>query len=337
VTEGQGAPAPNDTPAGDEAETDQTAEGVEPPPRAGNRRRKRLAEVVAEESSLSGSTELIKANDYHHRVVLDGPGLTSEGGPATTIVDLVHRVVEALKELMPTAIPHLKIVRGFASIQIDFYAPQEEIAAAEARRQRLVDDEDDEDPGPMAWPDTSLAVAALARVVAEDDARAAARTARRISQGAANEIRELALSLRETNVSLDLGELVEGAEATPDWSSRVVEELDRAEELPPAKVRVLGVLQGANSGGEGTFELVSDPDRPLPPELGRRRPGDPIRGTLTTRARREIRAANLWDRNVEARLEVTRRRLADGAIRQEGVRLLSVKPRFRSDEPAEDE
>lgn len=73
----------------------------------------------------------------------------------------------------------------------------------------------------------------------------AARAAKRIGQTAASRVRDLALELHETGVTLHAEDVRPDAVADPEWSIRVVEHLDADEELEPVRVKVVGVLQGA--------------------------------------------------------------------------------------------
>jgi hypothetical protein len=79
--------------------------------------------------------------------------------------------------------------------------------------------------------------------------------------------------------------------------------------MRPEVVTIAGVLQGANSGGTGQFEIKTDERLELDRRLGSRlRPGATIGGQLTPAARRQIRRDNLWDAHVEADVRVVRRR-----------------------------
>ena len=139
-------------------------------------------------------------------------------------------------------------------------------------------------------------------------------------------MRKLAIRLVETETTLDLADVRPDVSVEPAWCLDVVEYLDAAAEVEPKTVTIYGVLQGANSGGDGTFELVTEATRPLPRELGnRRKAGVTIKGTLTPRAKKQIKEGNLWDAQVKARVQVIRREHA-GSTHIEGFRLMSVEP-----------
>lgn len=324
------APLEGPTDEDDDDDASASAQGTAASTRTGRRRRRKVAQLLEQDPVITGSMDLMAGGEGRlHRLVLKGQRLTQHGGPAREVIALVERITESLEAIMPSADPHLGLVRGSNSIEVNFYAPEEEVAAARTRRASI-----GAAPGAEALPDTTLAVLALADIVRQDDPREAAYRARRISQETADEIRDLALEIAETNVVLEIDDVVVEDEetvrvsATPGWATHVVEQLDAEEEVDPATVTVTGVLQGANSGGEGTFELVTDDNLLLPPELGtRRRPGAKISGSLTPQARKQIREGNLWDTHVEASVQVIRRRYRD-RIRIEGFRLLSVTARF---------
>jgi len=184
-----------------------------------------------------------------------------------------------------------------------------------------------EEPGAEGLPDTILAVAALSEILANDDPNEVAKAARSVSIETADQVRHLAASLADYSVELDLTDVHEEATVSPERSLVIVERLDADEEIPKTAVSAVGVLRGANSAGEGSFELVTDPDVELDPALGRRRPGDPLHGRLTPQARRQIRGGGLWDKHVEVRVEVIRRRKGP-SVRVEGLRLISASARF---------
>jgi len=217
----------------------------------------------------------------------------------------------------------LALVRGGNSLEVEFYAPQHERDAAAVRREEL-----GEEPGAEGLPDTILAAAALTEILAKEDPNELAKAARSVSVETADQIRHLAVALADYSVELDLTDMRENATVSPERSLMIVERLDAEEEIPKTTVDAVGVLRGANSAGEGSFELVTDSDVELDPALGRRRSGDPLHGKLTPQARRQIREGGLWDKHVEARVEVVRRRKGP-SVRVEDLRLISVSARFR--------
>lgn len=330
------------------------ADALQEPSPAGKRIRRKLDRLLNEDDHLSGSVELMVAPaDDSHRVVLRGARLTSRGGPAGQILELAERLKDVITAVMPTADPYIGSLQGSNSVEIVFYAPEPEVLQARLRRTEFDDEDKPEATGPeeeparteisteslgpddasfyeyQALPDTTIALTVLARLVDIEEPVEAARAARRINTSTARELRRLSLALADKEVELDLGEVERGAVATPEWSLRVVEQLDAREEERPTTVSVIGVLQGANSAGEGEFEIKTDSDQPLDPAFGpRRSPGDTIRGQLTPKARAAIRRDNLWDTHVEARVQLIRRRQGR-SVRIESMRLVSVKARFR--------
>jgi len=101
----------------------------------------------------------------------------------------------------------------------------------------------------------------------------------------------MATTLASSGIELDMSNVAPSARAQPTWTTKVVEYLDATAEVPKETVDVWGLLQGANSGGQGTFEIVTDATRSLDPVLGRRSPGDKVKGTLTPKARKQIGAS----------------------------------------------
>ena len=201
------------------------------------------------------------------------------------------------------------------------YAPEHELRAAEVRREYL-----GEHAGFEALPNTTIAVAAVASILGRDDPEEVANAARRVSKATAEEIRELTVTLANNEVELDLSDIRPETGVQPPKARAIVEFLDAASEVPRRTVTVRGFLRGANSRGEGTFEIETDPDGDLDPTLGpRRKPGDVIGGRLTPRTRGEIREHNLWDSYVEARVQVIRRQHGN-SMEIVGFRLISVKP-----------
>jgi len=250
---------------------------------------------------------------------------------------------------MPTAEPGLAHVGGGNSLEVTLYAADREVAEALARLRELeavpeheTEEMAESEPPPVAetdeyedearvsgLPDTSLALLVLGELLAYEDPRQAASAARRISVGAAGTLRDLAVTLADRGVELEVDIGGNQVVASPEWSLGVVEHLDAKREEPPASVKVTGTLQGANARGEGAFEIVSDPNLPLDTRVGSRmRPGDVVKGTLTPKAIRQIRAGNLWNSHVEGTVEVVRSRRGR-SLRVEGRRLLAVRPAFR--------
>jgi hypothetical protein len=319
-------PDEQDVEAGGEAPAQSTEPADEAASREGRRTRRRLSRLLEEEQVITGDMELMVASDQSsatHRLVLHGQHLTPNGGPARQVLDLVSRIHSALQSIVPNADPWLASVAGANSIEVRFNAPPEEVEEASRRR---ASDDDKTEPG-EALPDTTLGLVTLAHVFEIEDPDEAVEFMRRVGAGATDHIKGLAVELVNEDAELDLSEVRPGSRATRQRAREVVERLDADEEIRPELVSVLGVLQGANSAGEGLFVLVPDSSQDLDPALGRRRPGSPLRGKLTPDARRQIRDQGLWDRHVHARIRVIRSRRG-GRVRVEELRLVSVTPRF---------
>lgn len=309
------------------SETPETAE--ESRPTAGPRRRKKLAGLLDEDSRLSEQIELLVGDrDARHRLILRGPRITRFGGPARQVLELADQLRRSLEDVFPGIDPFLEALTPTGSFEVFFYAPQAEINAAAERKSQLGDD----DPGALALPDTAIAVAALSSVLTKDDPQEAASAARALGTNAADGIRALTAALADTSVDLDFTHVYPGIEdeahLTPQGALRITEQLDAEEEIPLVTVDVAGVLQGVNSGGDGTFEIVLAEDQTLDPALGpRRKPGDKISGSLSPGARRAIKDGALWDTHVTASVQVTRRQRGR-SIRVEGFRLMAVQARY---------
>lgn len=290
---------------------------------------------------------------FIHRLVLLGTGLTSEGGPAREVLGLADDLARAVGALMPSADAHLRSLAGSNSMEINFYPAPEEIAAARLRMQRAQQGDEEAEPaktdalspelsaepvapeqqqsgedtelGPEVLPDTTLAVLSLSQLLVLEPEQAAIE-ARVISKNAAEEIKRMALHLWDNQVTLDLSDVRPGATADPEWAADIVERLDAVAEIKPKTVTVYGFLQGANSGGDGYFELVLDTSKRVPREFGpRRKAGTKISGQMTPKTRRQIREGALWDTEIEARVQVIRREKA-GRVTVESLRLMSVTP-----------
>jgi hypothetical protein len=331
---------------------EETIPGVNPK-RGLRRRRKLRAWLEEEEDLLTGTTHLMSGDDpasTEHRMVFKGARLTGRGGPAREVIQLVRELLDSVQAIMPTAEPGLAHVGAGNSIVVKLYASEQEVAEALARRAAKStgdtappapdddapgDDDTDDDARRTTvvdvdgLPDTALAVAVLTEIIAYEEPEQAAARARSISIVAADSLRDLAVTLADHEVALaiNLGD-DEQVEATPEWAIQVAEYLDAASEEPPAVIKVIGILQGANARGEGEFEIETDEQVPLDSRIGSRmRPGDVVKGKLTPQAIRQIQADNLWNRHVIAEIEVVRRRRGR-SVRVEGRRLLSVRPRF---------
>lgn len=319
---------------------DDAGNGDVPVRHPGIKRRKKLAGLLDEDPVTTGNIELMLggAAEFGHRIVLRGKRLTSNGGPADVVLELVQGLTKTIRGVMPSADPYLRSVAAGNSIEVNFYTPPVEIEEAKDRLRGMVEEpgtapadeaaltEDQAGADATVLPDTTLAVLMLSSVLNIEDPAAAALGARQISKAAADEVRQLAMRLFEADITLDVGSVRPGVMATPEWCLSVVEHLDAEAEMPPRTVTVYGLLQGANSGGEGAFELVTEAARPLPPELGNyRAAGERIRGTLTPRARKQIREGNLWDAQVKTRVQVIRTEHR-GRTKVEGFRLMSLEP-----------
>jgi hypothetical protein len=300
------------------------------PDRPGVRRRRnltqRLEDQLEDGGELTGSTDLMVAGGPDHTVRLTGGFLSSTGGPAKKLFNLLSDLVRFVEATFPKAEPELRSVFARASIDVTFHVPQREADVAQAWREYEVDEESLE-----GLPDTTIALASAVDVLALPPEEAAAE-ARRISGETAVTLKSFALELYEGDVSL----LVPRAPtitaetfeiATPGWADQVVRHLDAAEELQPEVVTIVGVLQGANSGGAGQFEIKTDERLQIDRRLGSRlRPGATIGGRLTTRARNQIRKDNLWDTHVQGDVRIVRRRQGR-SVRVESRELVAVRPR----------
>jgi hypothetical protein len=335
----------------DETESAGRTAGLDPT--RGKRRRKKLQGwLEGEDDLLTGSTQLMsgaRPASFEHHTVFRGARLTARGGPAKEVIDLLRDLVAAVQAIMPTAEPGLAYVGAGNSIEVTLYASDREVAEALARVSEpdgatgpdetpeleppwptVGDREDDEhDDGHTvevaSLPDTSLALVVLGEILRYEDPEDAASAARRISVGAADGLRDLALTLADRDVELEVAIGEDQVVAPPDWSLAVVEQLDAKREEPKVSVKVTGFLRGANARGDGEFEIESDRNLPLDSRLGSRmRPGDVVKGTLSRHAVRQIRAGNLWNSQVEGTVEVTRTRKGR-SLRVEGRRLTSVR------------
>jgi hypothetical protein len=309
----------------DDDDRQRDADQGRPPDRPGTRRRRkltrRLEEREKQDGQLSDTTELMVVGGPEHTFRLLGERLTSSGGPVRDVLKLVGELAELVLAAFPAADPGLASVTSPASIDVTFYVPQHERAAARAWSDYHEDQESYE-----ALPNTTLALATVADVLtyAPPDA---ARQARAISGQTSDRLRKLAVGLREREVSLGLP--TTPPLATPNWSQEVVDHIDRYEEVKPTIVTVVGVLAGARAkrARPGDFELDTDPTIRLDPAVGQRlSPGATITGELSPNARQQIREGGLWDKHVEARIKVTRRRqgTSDTIANR---RMTAVKPR----------
>ncbi|MBJ7518465.1 MAG: hypothetical protein JHC84_02115 [Solirubrobacteraceae bacterium] len=316
------APASADDADADEVATD----AVEPPPRRGTAKRRKLGGVIEKYRNVTGTTDMMVTHDqrYAERLLLQGEGLTDRGGPADVVLDLVRDWVRAIKAVNPGANPVLERLVPTSSMEIVLHPPDEEIVDA-GRRQAYFEDTDSLD---VALPETTLAIAAITTVLTAEP-EAGAEAARTIGVTAADAIRDLAADLADREIEATIGLGSDSAtKIEPEHLLRVVEQLDATSELPPVTVTVVGVLNGANSRGDGQFEIETDAQVQLDPAFGRRKKaGDVVQGALTPKARREIRKDNLWDRHVEARVQLVRRQRGPKSTRIESVRLMSVSPR----------
>ncbi len=271
-------------------------------------------------SSLSDHT--VGFSDDQREVTLHADELTDHGGPAKLILELGLKVVRTIETIMPSADAWLTGVQP-GSMKMFLEPSPRELEQALARRRYYNFDPAEE---PTAATDTSLAVSALGVILSSDDVEKAAVSTRGISAATVDAVRGLSVSLVDAGVSaVDIDHF---GEIRDTQIVALVEQLDRVAELKPEVVPIVGVLQGANSSGEGRFEIKTDERIGLSPYLGnRRRPGDTVRGTLTQAARAQIRDQALWDRHVEASIEIYRRQRGQ-SIRIEGIRLLGVAPRY---------
>jgi hypothetical protein len=300
-----------------------------PPDRPGIRRRRKLTQRLEEEreqGELSATTDLIVTGGPDHIFRLAGGFLSSNGGPAKKVSDLLTDLVRLVSATFPNAEPELRSMLARASIDITFHVPQREADLAQSWREYQADEESFE-----GLPDTTVAIASVADVLARPPEDAAVE-ARRISGDTAASLKSFAVDLYDSDISILIprastptAETLELAD--PAWALQVVTRLDAAEELPPVTVTVVGVLQGANSGGAGEFEIKTDDQVSLDRALGSRlRPGATIGGRLTPAARRQIREGGLWDTHVEAEIRAVRRRQGR-SIRVESRELVAVRPR----------
>lgn len=292
---------------------------------AGRPKRRKLSEVLEGASSLGGKSVAMTADRSRTSILLAGVRLTRRGAPAREVLGVALEWVKTVEIVGPNAKPLLQGMSPAMSMEITLVPSDKELAQAAARELYYEDEE-----STLVLPDTTLTVQALGAILGSADNELATAKARALGVGSSIAIHRLGLTLIDADIQRVF---VDGTETlTRDSVVTLVENLDRAAALPPKTVSIFGVLHGANSRGEGQFEITTDEREVLPDVFGpRRNPGTILHGPLTPKAHRQIREENLWDRHVVARIQVSRIQRGQ-VIKVQQMRLMSVKPRYSDGE-----